>query len=166
MGKQLIFNGECTWKPTPDPFSDDMMNLSGNAVKVYLYLAKQINIEKNNDDHVWPSYAAISEGIGIVNRNSISKAINELVERGWIATIKNPKKFNFQNNYTLNYIRKVNTALVAKRKKKSEAMSIAQKNRINNSDEGSVKNDTAGSNEIDTNSEGSNKNDTTGEYQE
>ena len=142
MGKQVIFTDGTYWKAIPEEFIKDINILSGNAVKIYLYFAMQINIEKNNDEHVWPTISDICKAIGITRRNSVSTAITELVERGWIAEIKNPKIFNFQNNYTINHIRKVNKKLVNSRHKKSKEMSDLAKERKNNLEKGRFNSDT------------------------
>jgi hypothetical protein len=61
------------------------MDLSGNAVKVYLYLIWQAGI--NNTLEIESSRENIRNGTGIKDKDTITKAIRELVIKGWINKI-------------------------------------------------------------------------------
>lgn len=74
-------------------FIERQNNLTGNAVKVYLYLARCVNA-KENQNMVYPSYTAIRRNTGIRHNQSIKNALEELVFLGWIEKIEHGRNDN------------------------------------------------------------------------
>lgn len=135
MGLQILINDQkkkghkVTWEVIPEKmlYSD----IDGDSMKLYCLLGAQItkkSISEHKDTRSFPSFEKIREWTGWGNKK-IGKHVNDLVKRGWIGNITNPKKFNFQSNYYLNVISSTNEKLVKKRDKRHENMSISAKNR-------------------------------------
>ena len=63
-------------------FVDDISELSGSAVKVYLILRMHVNEERNDGNKVVPSYKKIQTLLGTTNSNTVKKAIEDLIDIG------------------------------------------------------------------------------------
>jgi hypothetical protein len=134
VGDRTIFNrtenggNPAIWDAIPKGLLlDNRISLGARAL--YGILTTYINLEKNLDERVFPSFKELQDVTGCSNP-TIGKLIDELVEAGWIGNITNPKRFNYQNNYYLNNVPKINSRLVSKRSKKHKSMSEKAKKRL------------------------------------
>jgi hypothetical protein len=79
-------------------FAFDLKNLDGSSVKLYLFLRQAVNENRKDSNLAFPSYGFITENTGL-SSSSIKRAINQLIETGWIEKID--KGFNAVNKYYL-----------------------------------------------------------------
>lgn len=89
------------------------MKLSGNSTKVYLYLLSGVNEKENGHNGVWPSWDTLKEETGIKSNQTLSNAITELVEFGWIEDIGT--RNNNSNIYYMARSASPNQDLITKR---------------------------------------------------
>jgi hypothetical protein len=79
-------------------FVDDVADLSGVAIKLYLLLRRSVNEQRDDGNKVWWDYEGIHNNTGLCN-DSIKAATIELVKKGWIADIV--YRFDASNLYYL-----------------------------------------------------------------
>lgn len=105
-------------------FLSAMPTLSSAAIRLYLYFMKWINYEYKGCI-VEASYTTMQNESGIKDRSTLSDAILELAENGWIADIA--QRFNAPNVYKINVTAKVNKELVASMLNKRQQMKVVKK---------------------------------------
>lgn len=96
---------------TSNEVNNEATNLSLIAYRVYGLFRGMVN-EKKNGDEIWPSYTYIQK-MTHLSRRTVAKAINELIESGWISGID--KGFNSVNHYHINETPRVNSTLLQSR---------------------------------------------------
>lgn len=97
-------------------YDDD---LSAYAQAVY----GQLNRRKNNDTGLaFPKYETLMK-VTKLSRASISKALEELIEHGWISI---QRRYSKSNVYAINNFKTPNPINIQKRKENSETMKKAQ----------------------------------------
>jgi len=86
--------------------------LSPNAVSIYCYLMNCVNWKEHGDSRAFPAIPTIIEKSG-VKKGSISKAVDELVQAGWINNIV--RRMDKSNVYFMNLEPSIIDDLITKR---------------------------------------------------
>jgi hypothetical protein len=89
---------------------NDLANLSGNAVKIYLLFMAKRNYDLYKKE-VWCAYDYITEYTGIKSQTTIDNAILELIEAGWIED-KRRSGFSEHNQYFMNSKKEINNDVI------------------------------------------------------
>lgn len=110
---------------TPIPNEFRKMKFSGNVVILYLFLMSGVNEKKWGDTRTFPSWKTIKKETGIKSNQTLSNAISELVEFGWIKNIISQN--DDSNVYFMSYHPEVNDTLIIKRNAQRSARSEAMK---------------------------------------
>lgn len=105
----------------PKEFIGNMANLSGNAVKIYALFMSMRNWG-NNQKRVWPATEYICKVTGIKSKTTVTSAVKELIEAGWIDYV-HKRGWDKPNEYLVNSKSCVNDDLVNRRNKRQETMS-------------------------------------------
>jgi hypothetical protein len=74
----------------PNEFINDLPNLNGTSIKLYLLLKSMANYERDNEYIAYPSWITIRRILKLGN-DSITTAKEELISTGWIISIDTGK---------------------------------------------------------------------------
>jgi hypothetical protein len=110
---------------TPIPNEFRKMRFSGNVVILYLFLMSGVNEKKWGDSRTFPSWSTIKQETGIRSNETLSNAITELVEFGWIKNIVS--RNDDSNIYFMAYHPEPNDTLILKRTSQKQSRSTAMK---------------------------------------
>lgn len=114
-----------TWFQMPNEIDDVLCSISGNALKVYIHLRKNVNRKLNKTNTVKRSYNELKEATGIKSRSTLRNAIMELIEIGIIGNIQ--YRMNDKNVYLVNTVFKPNQNLIDDQHRRTDGMKNAKK---------------------------------------